>query len=161
LARGSASVNLHFGKTQDAIPGVVGSKQLDPGDPVLYLQDAPGISRDLRRKMLDGLNAMNQRSYETVGDPEIQTRIQQYEMAFRMQASVPELADLSSEPEHIYELYGKDSKVRGTFASSALMARRLLERGTRFVQIFHRGWDQHGDFATRPALAVPGWVATG
>lgn len=115
------------------------------GDPVLYLQDAPGISRDLRRKMLDGLNAMNQRSYETVGDPEIQTRIQQYEMAFRMQASVPELADMSGEPEHIHELYGKDSKVGGTFAASALMARRLLERGTRFVQIFHRGWDQHGD----------------
>jgi uncharacterized protein (DUF1501 family) len=115
------------------------------GDPVLYLQDAPGISRDLRRKMLDGLNAMNRRSYETVGDPEIQTRIQQYEMAFRMQASVPELADLSGEPEHVFELYGKDSKVGGTFAASALMARRLLERGTRFVQIFHRGWDQHGD----------------
>ena len=115
------------------------------GDPVLYLQDAPGISRDLRRKMLDGLNAMNQRSYEAVGDPEIQTRIQQYEMAFRMQSSVPELADMSGEPKHVYELYGQDSKVRGTFASSALMARRLLERGTRFVQIFHRGWDQHGD----------------
>jgi len=115
------------------------------GDPVLYLQDAPGISRDLRRKMLDGLSAMNQRSYEAVGDPEIQTRIQQYEMAFRMQTSVPELADMSGEPEHVYEMYGSDSKVRGTFASSALMARRLLERGTRFVQIFHRGWDQHGD----------------
>jgi len=115
------------------------------GDPVLYLQDAPGISRDLRRKMLDGLNAMNQRSYEVVGDPEIQTRIQQYEMAFRMQSSVPELADLSSEPDHIHELYGPESKVGGTFASSALMARRLLERGTRFVQIFHRGWDQHGN----------------
>ena len=115
------------------------------GDPVLYLQDSPGISRDLRRKMLDGLNAMNQRSYEAVGDPEIQTRIQQYEMAFRMQASVPELADTSGEPDHVYELYGKDSKVGGTFAASALMARRLLERGTRFVQIFHRGWDQHGN----------------
>jgi uncharacterized protein (DUF1501 family) len=115
------------------------------GDPVLYLKDAPGISRDLRRKMLDGLNAMNQRSYEVVGDPEIQTRIQQYEMAFRMQSSVPELADLSGEPDHVHGLYGPESKVGGTFASSALMARRLLERGTRFVQIFHRGWDQHGN----------------
>jgi uncharacterized protein (DUF1501 family) len=115
------------------------------GDPVLYLKDSPGISRDLRRSMLDGLNALNQRSYESIGDPSIQTRIQQYEMAFRMQASVPELADLSGEPEHIHQLYGEDSKTRGTFANSALMARRLLERGTRFVQIFHRGWDQHGN----------------
>ena len=114
------------------------------GDPVLYLQDSPGISRDLRRKMLDGLNSLNQRSYEIVGDPETQTRIQQYEMAFRMQASVPDLADLSGEPEHVHALYGEDSKNRGTFANSALMARRLLERGVRFVQIFHRGWDQHG-----------------
>jgi uncharacterized protein (DUF1501 family) len=95
--------------------------------------------------MLDSLNTLNQKSYDLVGDAEIQTRMQQYEMAFRMQASVPELADLSGEPEHIHELYGADSKERGTFANSALMARRLLERGTRFVQIFHRGWDQHGN----------------
>jgi uncharacterized protein (DUF1501 family) len=115
------------------------------GDPVLYLKDAPGISRDLRRTMLDGLNKLNHQSFETVGDPEIQTRIQQYEMAFRMQASVPELADMSNEPEHVHALYGEDSKNRGTFANSALMARRLLERGVRFVQIFHRGWDQHGN----------------
>ena len=114
------------------------------GDPVLFLKDAPGVSRDLRRKMLDGLNQLNQASYDTVGDPEIQNRMQQYEMAFRMQASVPELTDLSGEPEHIYELYGQDSKTRGTFANSTLMARRLLERGVRFVQIFHRGGDQHG-----------------
>ena len=115
------------------------------GDPVLFLEDTPGISRDLRRKMLDGLNALNQRSYEAVGDPEIQTRIQQYEMAFRMQSSVPELADISGEPDHVHDLYGEESKVRGTFANSALMARRLLERGVRFIQIFHRGWDQHGN----------------
>lgn len=114
------------------------------GDPVLYLKDTNGVSREMRRSMLDGINALNQKSYDAVGDPEIQTRMQQYEMAFRMQASVPELADLSDEPEHIHELYGADSKDRGTFANSALMARRLLERGTRFVQIFHRGWDQHG-----------------
>ncbi|MBC8128080.1 MAG: DUF1501 domain-containing protein [Gloeobacteraceae cyanobacterium ES-bin-144] len=128
------------------LPGKYSGVALRPkGDPVLFLQDASGIPRDLRRSMLDGLNAMNQRSYEIVGDPEIQTRIQQYEMAFRMQTSVPELADLSQEPAHIHELYGPESKVSGTFASSALMARRLLERGTRFVQIFHRGWDQHGN----------------
>jgi len=115
------------------------------GDAVLFLKDAPGVSRDMRRKMLDGLNQLNQTSYEAVGDPEIQTRMQQYEMAFRMQASVPELTDLSKESEHTYALYGEDSKTRGTFANSALMARRLLERGVRFVQIFHRGWDQHGN----------------
>ncbi|MEM9235988.1 MAG: DUF1501 domain-containing protein [Verrucomicrobiota bacterium] len=115
------------------------------GDPVLYLKDSAGVSREMRRSMLDGLNDLNRMSYEAVGDPEIQTRIQQYEMAFRMQASVPELADFSDEPDHVHELYGKESRDRGTFANSALMARRLLERGTRFVQIFHRGWDQHGN----------------
>jgi uncharacterized protein (DUF1501 family) len=115
------------------------------GDPVLFLKDTAGVSREARRSMLDGLNQLNQRSFEAVGDPEIQTRMQQYEMAFRMQASVPELTDLSGEPESVYALYGDDSKKRGTFANSALMSRRLLERGVRFVQIFHRGWDQHGD----------------
>jgi uncharacterized protein (DUF1501 family) len=95
--------------------------------------------------MLDGLGKLNQKSYDAIQDPEIQTRMQQYEMAYRMQRSVPELADLSGESEHTYNLYGADSKNRGTFANSALMARRLLERGVRFVQIFHRGWDQHGD----------------
>jgi hypothetical protein len=115
------------------------------GDPVLFLKDTPGISRETRRDMLDGLNRLNQKSFESVGDPEIQTRMQQYEMAFRMQASVPELTDLSGESEAVYALYGEDSKKRGTFANSALMSRRLLERGVRFVQIFHRGWDQHGD----------------
>lgn len=115
------------------------------GDPVLFLKDTPGVSRETRRTMLDGLNELNQRSYEAVGDPETQTRMQQYEMAFRMQASVPELTDLSGESEHTYSLYGEDSKKRGTFANSTMMARRLLERGVRFVQIFHRGWDQHGN----------------
>jgi len=114
------------------------------GDPVLFIKDAPGISRELRHQMIEGLSALNQRSYEAIGDPEIQTRTQQYEMAFRMQASVPDLVDFSGESEKTYELYGADSKVRGTFANSALMARRLVERGVRFVQIFHRGWDQHG-----------------
>ena len=115
------------------------------GDPVLFLKDAPGISRELRREMLDGLGELNRRSYEAVGDPEIQTRTQQFEMAFRMQASVPELTDLSKESAETYELYGPDTKTRGSFANSALLARRLIERGVRFVQIFHRGWDQHSD----------------
>ncbi|MES2920386.1 MAG: DUF1501 domain-containing protein [Verrucomicrobiota bacterium] len=115
------------------------------GDPVLFLKDPPGVSRDTRQKMLDGLNALNRKSFDDVGDPETQTRIQQYEMAFRMQASVPELSDFSGESEKVHALYGDDSKKRGTFANSALMARRLLERGVRFVQIFHRGWDSHGD----------------
>ncbi len=114
------------------------------GDPVLYLNDAPGIPRELRRKMLDGLEELNLRSYASIGDPEIQTRTQQFEMAFRMQASIPELADLSQEPDSTYALYGEEARTRGSFASSALMARRLVERGVRFVQIFHRGWDQHG-----------------
>ena len=115
------------------------------GDPVLYLRDAPGIDRDLRRKMLDGLNDMNRLSYEAVGDPETQVRIQQYEMAFRMQASVPELAELANEPKSVTDLYGPDALKGGSFANCALLARRLAERGVRFVQIFHRGWDQHGD----------------
>jgi hypothetical protein len=115
------------------------------GDPVLFLKDAPGISRELRREMIDGIGALNHRAYQAIGDSEIQTRTQQYEMAFRMQASVPDLVNLSGESEKTRELYGPESKQRGTFANSALMARRLLERGVRFVQIFHRGWDQHGD----------------
>jgi uncharacterized protein (DUF1501 family) len=115
------------------------------GDAVLFLKDTPGISREARRNMLDGLNELNRRSFSAIGDPEIEVRMQQYEMAFRMQASVPELTDLAGESEAAYQLYGDDSKQRGTFANSALMARRLLERGVRFVQIFHRGWDQHGN----------------
>jgi hypothetical protein len=115
------------------------------GDPVLYLKDPKGVSRELRREMIDGIGELNRRSFAAVGDPEIQTRTQQFEMAFRMQASVPDLTDMSGELESIHELYGEESKNTGTFASSALMARRLVERGVRFVQIFHRGWDQHGD----------------
>lgn len=127
------------------LPGKYAGVELrSVGDPVLYLKDAPGIERETRRHMLDGLARLNQESLELIGDPNIQTRIQQYEMAFRMQASVPELTDLSSEPESSFELYGEDSRKPGTFAASALMGRRLLERGVRFVQVFHRGWDQHG-----------------
>jgi hypothetical protein len=117
-------------------------------DPVLYLSDPPGIDRDLRRAMLDGLAKLNQRQLESSGDPEIATRIAQYEMAFRMQTSVPELADLSTEPEATLDHYGPDARKPGTFAANCLLARRLVERGVRFVQLYHRGWDQHGGLPT-------------
>ncbi len=121
-----------------------GVKLRSSGDPVLYLNDPPGIDRELRRQMLDGLKQLNQRQFEQAGDAEITTRIAQYEMAFRMQASVPELTDLKSELASIFELYGAESQKPGTFAANCLLARRLLERGVRFVQLYHRGWDQHG-----------------
>jgi hypothetical protein len=115
------------------------------GDPVLYLSDPDGVDRSTRREMLDGVNALNALEHERIGDPEIETRITEYEMAFRMQSAVPELTDLSGEPEETYELYGPAAKEPGTFAANCLLARRMVERGVRFVQIFHRGWDQHSD----------------
>ncbi|SIO22768.1 Protein of unknown function [Singulisphaera sp. GP187] len=113
------------------------------GDPVLYLQNPSGVTGDDRRAMLDALGKLNNRQLERFGDPETRTRIAQYEMAFRMQSSVPELVDVSKEPAHILDLYGPNVQTPGTFAHSALMARRLVERGVRAVQILHRGWDQH------------------
>lgn len=118
------------------------------GDPVLYLPNPPGIETSDRRTMLDALNQLNQQSYERLGDPDIQTRIAQYEMAFRMQASVPELTDLSGESAATLEMYGPDVKRGGSFAQSALLARRLIERGVRVVQLLHRGWDQHDNLPT-------------
>jgi len=112
-------------------------------EPVLYLNDAPGIDRTARRAMLDRLEALNRRRLERDGDPEIAERIAQYELAFRMQTSVPELVDLQDEPEETFELYGPDAKKPGTYAANCILARRLTERGVRFVQLFHRGWDQH------------------
>lgn len=120
-----------------------GVKFRGSGDPVLYLSNPPGMSRDRRRAMLDAIVSLNEMSLGGLGDPEISTRIAQYEMAYRMQASVPELADVSDEPERTFRLYGEFSRKRGTFASNCIMARRLIERGVRFVQLFHRGWDQH------------------
>jgi hypothetical protein len=117
-------------------------------DPVLYLSDPPGIDRDLRRKMLDGLGELNRLQHAKDGDPEIQTRITQYEMAFRMQASVPELTDLSREPDRVTDAYGPDVRRPGSFAANCLLARRLAERGVRFVQLYHRGWDNHGNLPT-------------
>ncbi len=121
-----------------------GVKFRNKGDAVLYLSNPPGIDRPQRRAMLDRLSALNQAHHADVGDPEIQTRIAQYEMAFRMQASVPELLDFSQEPEHILDLYGPDVKRPGSYAANCLLARRLAERDVRFVQLFHMGWDHHG-----------------
>ncbi|MEM9943409.1 MAG: DUF1501 domain-containing protein [Planctomycetota bacterium] len=113
--------------------------------PVLYLQDPKGMDRAMRRRMLDGLAKVNQKHFEEFNDPETLTRISQYELAFRMQASMPELTDLSSEPESTFELYGPDSKKPNTFARNCVIARRLAERGVRFIQLYHRAWDQHGN----------------
>lgn len=120
-----------------------GVKLRSAREPVLYVRDPEGMSRELRRTMLDDLGQLNQMRYEATLDPEIMTRIEQYEMAFRMQASVPELTDLSDEPESVFELYGADSRRPGSYAANCILARRLSERGVRFVQLFHPDWDHH------------------
>jgi hypothetical protein len=119
------------------------------GDPILYINNPPGVSADVRRKTLDGLKALNEMNYKAVGDPETNTRIQQFEMAFRMQASVPELTDLAKEPESTYKLYGGDAKKPGTFANTVLLARRMVERGVRFIQVYHNNWDTHANVSGR------------
>jgi hypothetical protein len=113
------------------------------GDPVLYLSNPDGLSAAGRRRFLDDLARLNHMQLEATGDPEVATRIAQYEMAYRMQTSVPELTDVSKEPKHVFDLYGRDARKPGTFAANCLLARRLAERGVRFIQLFHRGWDQH------------------
>jgi hypothetical protein len=120
-----------------------GVKLRSVGDPVLHLSNTDGLSGATRRRMLDDLAKLNQLKLEETGDPEIATRIAQYELAYRMQSSVPELTDVSNEPKHVFDMYGPDSRKPGTFAANCLLARRLVERGVRFVQLFHRGWDQH------------------
>jgi len=125
-----------------------GVKLRSSGDPVLYLSDPPGIDRNLRRSMLDGIAKLNANQLKETGDPEIATRIAQYEMAFRMQTSVPKLTDLSTESNKTFQLYGEESKRSGSFASNCLLARRLLESGVRCVQLYHRGWDLHGGLPT-------------
>jgi hypothetical protein len=115
------------------------------GDPVLYINNPDGVPTPIRRRMLDALGQMNELQHAKLGDPEIRTRIAQYEMAFRMQNSVPELTDLSKEPDSTYKLYGEDARKGGTFANTCLMARRLAERGVRFIQVYQRGWDVHSD----------------
>ncbi|MDF1816461.1 MAG: DUF1501 domain-containing protein [Verrucomicrobiales bacterium] len=122
-----------------------GVKLQSVGDPVLYVSSPPGISRESQRSSLDALKRMNQIKAQSAGDPEIDARIEQYEMAFRMQASVPELTDISSEPESTFQLYGEDAKTRGSFAANCLIARRMAERGVRYIQLYHVGWDHHQD----------------
>ena len=119
------------------------------GDPILFINNPEGMPRELRRSQLDGLKALNEINYRAVGDPETHTRISQYEMAFRMQSSVPDLTDLSKESELTWQLYGEEAKKPGTFAGSVLMARRLAERGVRFIQIYHNNWDHHGNLGGR------------
>ena len=119
------------------------------GDPILFINNPPGVPNDLRKQTIDGINQLNRLNYESVGDPETHTRIRQYEMAFRMQASVPELTDLSKEPESTFKLYGEEAKKSGSFANSVLMARRLAERGVRFTQIYLNNWDHHGNLTGR------------
>ena len=114
-------------------------------DPVLYLTNPDGIDAETRRRMLDGIAKINEAKYEETHDAEVQARISQYEMAYRMQTSVPDLMDLSDEPESTFELYGDDARKPGTFAANCVLARRMAERNVRFVQLFHRGWDQHGN----------------
>src|SRR5687768_1934645 len=119
------------------------------GDPILFIQNPPGVPDRIRRRTLDGLRELNELNYQIVGDPETHTRIHNYEMAFRMQASVPELTDLKGESESTFQLYGDEAKKPGTFANTALLARRLVERGVRFVQIYHNNWDTHSNVSGR------------
>jgi hypothetical protein len=128
------------------LPGEFAGVRFRSGaDPILFINNPPGVDDQIRKQTIESINALNQLNYESVGDPETHTRIQQYEMAFRMQAGVPKLIDLASEPEHTYRLYGEQAKQPGTFANSALMARRLAERGVRFIQIYHNNWDHHSN----------------
>ncbi|MBS1857065.1 MAG: DUF1501 domain-containing protein [Acidobacteria bacterium] len=120
-----------------------GVKFRSGGDPVLYLSNPPGVDRAVRRSMLDDIQQLNEANLKAFADPEIATRIQQYEMAYRMQSSVPELTDLSKEPASTFEQYGPDSRRPGTYAANCILARRLAERGVRFIQLYHMGWDHH------------------
>ncbi|MEN2283672.1 DUF1501 domain-containing protein [Algoriphagus sp. SE2] len=121
-------------------------------DPVLYLKDPKSMSRDERRKMLDQISAMNDLNYREFNDPEISAKIQQYEMAYRMQTAVPEMTDVSKEPDSIIKMYGPDCLIPGTYAANCLLARKLSESGVRFVQLYHQGWDQHGNLPSEMAL---------
>ncbi len=118
-------------------------------DPILYINNPPGVPTEIRRKTLDGLKSLNELTYQQLGDPETNTRIQQYELAYRMQASVPDLVDLKDETENTEKLYGPDIRKPGSFAHTVLLARRMVERGVRFVQIYHNNWDHHGNLVGR------------
>jgi hypothetical protein len=119
------------------------------GDPILFINNPPGVPADVRRMTLDGIRSLNELNFSAYGDPDTETRTKQYELALRMQDSVPELADLSREPKSTFDLYGDEARKPGTFANTALQARRMVERGVRFVQIYHNNWDNHGNVAGR------------
>jgi hypothetical protein len=119
------------------------------GDPILHINNPPGVTSDVRRRGLDALRQLNEMNYKLVGDPETHTRIQQYELAFRMQASVPELTNVANEPESTYQLYGEEARKPGTFAYTTVLARRMIERGVRFVQVYLNNWDHHGNLTGR------------
>ena len=125
-------------------------------EPVLFLEDPPGVNGRTRREMIDAVRTLNGMKHAAYGDPEIETRIAQYEMAYRMQTSVPDLMDLSKEPDAIFDLYGPESRKPGTYAANCLLARRLAERDVRFIQLYHRGWDQHKDLPRDLALQCRG-----
>jgi hypothetical protein len=125
-------------------------------EPVLYLEDPKGVSKQTRRNILDAASALNKAHEKDFGDPEIATRIEQYEMAYRMQTSVPDLMDLSKEPQSTFDLYGPDARKPGSYAANCLLARRLAERDVRFIQLYHRGWDQHNDLPRDLALQCKG-----
>jgi hypothetical protein len=148
LSRGKGNGQGVYSKlwTNGFLDSVHQGVQFSSGEePVLYLNDPTGSDRERTRKMLDQLAELNNISYQHFGDPEIQTRIQQYEMAYRMQTAVPELTDVSKEPDDIVKMYGPDCLVPGTYAANCLLARKLSEAGVRFVQLYHQGWDQHGN----------------
>jgi len=121
-------------------------------DPILYLNDSDGIDKNARRRMLDELAELNHLGFDANKDPEVEAKVQQYEMAYRMQTAVPELTDLSKEPDHIIKMYGPDCLVPGTYAANALLARKLSESGVRFVQLYHQGWDSHGNLPKEMAM---------
>jgi hypothetical protein len=128
---------------QRILPTVHQVQLRSQGDPVLFVNNPPGLGSERRRQSLDAIRDLNQMRYDALRDPEIQTRIAAYELAYRMQTSVPDVMDISKEPAHMQELYGT-TPGRASFANNCLLARRLVERGVRFVQLYHRGWDHHG-----------------
>jgi len=146
MTSGQVGQNLHTRYWEAGfLPTIHQGVQFRPkGDPVLFLSNPRGMNTATRRTVLDAIREINTQKQQSVGDPEIATRIEQYEMAFRMQASVPELMDLSKEPASTFEMYGPDAKIPGTFASNCLLARRLAERDVRYIQLYHRDWDHHG-----------------
>lgn len=155
LSKGKSATQGVYSKlwTNGFLDSIHQGVQFSSGDePVLYLKDPNGMNKHERRKMLDNLAQMNQLSYEEFGDPEINTKIRQYEMAYRMQTAVPEVTDLSKEPDDIIKMYGPDCLVPGTFAANCLLARKLSESGVRFVQLYHQGWDHHGNLPKEIAL---------